>query len=178
MLTLRVHIFHEARLTSVIMQNPGLHTLWVCELTSLMKLDWVLNEFTNAGVHAGLLSECFRLTLHLLQYDLHSRVTEDLLHLRVMHCTLPPLLRIVLTNALWNTSVCILYTCRSRIVRHLQNAHVISTGHNVRVMWQSCGDRVYLQHYLDPIPGPCWMPGWLLLCTSNPGVHDLCECSP
>lgn len=108
-----------------------------------MKLDWVLNEFTNAGVHAGLLSECFGLTLHLLQYDLHSRVAEDLLHLWVMHCTLPPLLGIVLTNALWNTSVCILYTCRSRIVRHSQYAHVISTGHNVRVMWQSCGDHVF-----------------------------------
>ena len=55
-----------------------------------------------------LLPEGSWVALHLLQYHLHGRVTEDLLDLRVMHGRLPPGLRVILSDTPLKTSLGIL----------------------------------------------------------------------
>ena len=58
-----------------------------------------------------LLSEGCWVALHLLQYELHGRVTKYPLDLRVLHGPLSPLLWVVTRDALIYTSFSFLYVC-------------------------------------------------------------------
>ena len=71
-------------------------------------LQWTRKHRFFLDAWGYLLSECARVTLHLLQYELHGRVPKDLLHFRVVHCMFSPLLRVILNKAPPNTSICIL----------------------------------------------------------------------
>ena len=59
-------------------------------------------------MHYSLPESCW-VALHLLQYHLHGRVAEDLLHLRVVHGRLPPGLGVILSDTSLQTRLGILY---------------------------------------------------------------------